>query len=183
MLTDNYKLLGKNVTIEQWNELFSDFWRKRNDEFAKMMLRKSNYLLIKEGRLSVVSACYNGLVFLSQIAKPSEKNILQKQELIRLYCETTGNSVNMFDDYGEILKRISATISNYKNDIGKLQNEIKTKSTTEVKNSYDIVSNVLVSLPSPIFTDIKTMNVAEFLSYEKIAKAHNKPKPTQNGKK
>jgi hypothetical protein len=148
--------------------LYDEFWKQKNDSFAKLMLRKENELLIKETKLSILYTIHNTILCLGQL-KSTEKTIEQKQNLISLYEKQTKNKINIFIDYIDFLEKVKSSISNFENQVEKLKKEVRSKVTQEVSNSFDIIANVVAVLQIPL--DIKTLSVAEFLSYEKIAKA------------
>ena len=160
---------AKQKDLEQhWKMLYDEFWKQKNDSFAKLMLRKENELLIKETKLSILYTIHNTILCLGQL-KSTEKTIEQKQKLISLYEKQTKNKLNIFISLSEFLQKVKDSISNFENQIDKLKKEVRSKSTQEVANSFDVVAGVIAILQIPL--DIKTLSVAEFLSYEKIAKA------------
>lgn len=166
--TNDYSILGKKATHQDWILIYDEFWKVKNDSFSKLILRKSNELLINETKLTVLKTCFNGLAALSTV-EPIGRNFEQKIQLVNIYKDVNKNEVNVFDDFEDILQRVKSSIENLQNRIEKLRSEIKPKEEKVIQNAFDIVAQVVAVLQVPL--DIKTISVAEFLSYEKIAKS------------
>ncbi len=135
------------------------------------MLRKENELLVLKTKTNILYTVHNAILTISRLEQ-TEKVISQKQELIALYCKQTGNKVNIFIDYLELLEKVKASITNFENNIEKLNNELRKKGEEEIINSFDIVASVASALQLPL--NIQTISVAEFLSYERLAIKKNK---------
>jgi hypothetical protein len=131
------------------------------------MLRKENELMINETRLSILYTIHNTIICLSTLEN-TEKTIEQKLKLVSLFDKQTKDKTNIFISLDDFYIKVKFAINNFENKVSKLKKEVRVQRVEEVVNSFDVVAGVIATLQIPL--DIKTLSVAEFLSYEKIAK-------------
>jgi len=179
--TQDLTILSKEASIEvlenHWIKLYDDFWTLTNDNFAKLILRKQNELLIKKTRLNILYTIHNGLVSLAKIEQ-TEKVLSQRKQLIDIYENQTKNKVNLSIGYVDLVLKVQSSISNFENNIEKLEREIKNTGEKEVVSGFDLIATVSVELG--ITLNFKETTVAEYASYKKLAK--QKQQAQANGK-
>lgn len=164
--TGDYKQIGLNE--EQWNDLYDEYFLKKNDSKSKLFLKtlKEEALLVY--RMDLTKEVYNFLIF----------TMKQKPFFLNLYSERLEQVYKCAEDNLKIkiqrtqpeehnLKQIERVYLALYNKYNIIQNNKEKKVNTEIQNIYKVVANVSAVIGMQL--NVKEMTLEEWMAYEEMA--------------
>ena len=164
--TGDYKQI--NLTEEQWNDLYDEYFLKKNDQKSKIFLKtlKEEALLVY--RMDLTKEVYNFLIFTMK-QKPFFLN-LYSQRLEQVYkCAEDNLKIKIQRSQPEEvnLKQIERVYLALYNKYNIMQGNKEKKVNSEIQNIYKVVANVSAVIGMQL--NVKEMTLEEWMAYEEMA--------------
>ena len=194
---NDYKLLDVNYSKDKvytsdeldllsdtWNQLYDEYFKRKNNKEAKYFLKLSNDALIIIQEISLLEDFKERFILLYELQKEAELNdfVIEKKVLLCNEIKETFPKLkfNQFDEVYELVEFVDSVIKAKTNIYNEKFNVLGKKVDKKVQNIYRDVVNIGRELG--IQLNVNTMSVAEFLEYENTAIESSIAKEKNNGK-